>query len=101
MKLNEFLNTISKEIAKELNGKQYNTLSLEAQIFLEEYRKENFDAYDFQKNNNMLLKHILLREDIKYNELLAIYDDENLLNAISDLDKNTNVELDLFKKIVA
>ncbi|MBT0883502.1 hypothetical protein [Campylobacter sp. 2018MI13] len=88
MSLEDFLNEVARVIINKLKDKDFNSLSLEAQMLLIAYKQDNFSAYDFQEKHNLLLKHILFREQIPKDEFIKLYDDEMFLEEISTLSKN-------------
>ncbi|MBZ7976692.1 hypothetical protein [Campylobacter sp. RM12637] len=92
MSLEDFLNEVARVMVSELNDKDFNNLSLEAQTLVIAYRQDNFSAYEFQEKHNLLLKHILFREQISEDEFVKLYDDEMFLEEISTLSKNTNLK---------
>lgn len=92
MSLEDFLNEVAKVIVSELKDKDFNSLSLEAQMLLVAYKQDKFSAYDFQEKHNLLLKHILFREQISEDEFIKLYDDERFLEEISTLSKNSNLK---------
>lgn len=92
MSLEDFLNEVAKVIVSELKDKDFNSLSLEAQMLLITYKQDKFSAYDFQEKHNILLKHILFREQISEDEFIKLYDDERFLEEISTLSKNSNLK---------
>lgn len=92
MSLEDFLNEVAKVIVSELKDKDFNSLSLEAQMLLIAYKQDKFSAYDFQEKHNLFLKHILLREQISEDEFIKLYNDERFLEEISTLSKNSNLK---------
>ena len=92
MSLEDFLNEVAKVIVSELKDKDFNSLSLEAQMLLIAYKQDKFSAYDFQEKHNLLLKHILFREQISEDEFVKLYDDERFLEEISTLSKNSSLK---------
>lgn len=91
LNLDDFLDEVATSIVEELRTKDYETLSLEAQTLLRAYNKNGFNAYDFQNENNLLLKHILFRENIRYDDKIEAYDNFNFLEKISVLSKKSDI----------
>lgn len=91
LNLGDFLDEVATSIVEELKTKDYKTLSLEAQTLLRAYSKNGFNAYDFQNENNLLLKHILFREEIRYDDKIEAYDNFNFLEKTSVLSKKSDI----------